>query len=89
MESGPTEPFKGINMSRKYESVDDIPQEIFEKMSLEELVEYIPYEGWWKSGSRDTYVILGKLLVNRGFTPIQAFDFLQSCYSAAAECFGG
>ncbi len=76
-------------MSKKYESVDDIPQEVFEKMSIEELVEYIPHDGWWKSGARDAYLYEGKLLMKRGFTPMEAFDLLQSCYSAAAECFGG
>ncbi len=79
------------HIENKYDHVDDVPDEVWKTMSLEEKINLIPgKDGWWKSGSFEGYVHLAKKLITKFNVPEDEADFLlDSAYVSAKACFGG
>ena len=56
---------------------------------LKQAIDKIPDdEGWYKSGSKQRYMDLAKLLLGKGFTEDEVLEMLTEAYWAAAACFG-
>jgi hypothetical protein len=58
-------------------------------VTLEERIDEIADGAWWKTDSRDEYLLRARQLVGMGMTEEDAANFVGVLYYAAAECFGG
>ena len=60
------------------------------EMALRKALETIPGEdGWWKSGSQRAFEKNAIDLVKHGYSPTEAYWFLEGVYGSVAECYGG
>lgn len=45
-------------------------------------------EGFWSSGSEETFLEVGQKLVNKGISEDETLEILSTLYFATANCYG-